>query len=101
MFYILYTFIYMFLYLNVVEGSTRRYCCGVLEKYPDFIPYKTWGSLVNGIERAKWDKTHCSDWVGGSSKSKCVGKFFTYQITVVLGFVVKCIEGNKIYFVST
>ena len=79
------SFFSIFLHWNVVKGITIEYCCGVLEKYPDFIPYKTWGSLVNGIERAKWDKTHCSDWVGGSSKSKCVGKFFTFQITVVLG----------------
>ena len=74
MFYILYTFIYMFLYLNVVEGSTRRYCCGVLEKYPDFVPYKNWGSLVDGTEQDKWNRMKCNILVGGSNKGKCAGK---------------------------
>ena len=65
----------MFLYLNLVENTTHEYCCGVLEKYPDFVPYKTWGSLVDGTEQAKWNKNNCNVLVGGSNKDKCAGKF--------------------------
>ena len=49
------------------------WCCNILGDYPDVIPFKTWGSLVDKEIRTKWEQKECNQAVGGKSKKNCKG----------------------------
>lgn len=49
----------------------RDVCCGLLKKYPDMVPHRTWGSMRPKKDQRKWAENRCDDVVGGSSKANC------------------------------
>ena len=51
----------------------NEWCCSILKKYPDMIPYQKWGNGITDSEKKKWDGASCNDRVGGSSKALCTG----------------------------
>ena len=51
-----------------------KWCCNIVRNYEDFVPHKTWGSLVDENTRNTWENKNCNDLVGGSAKSNCIGK---------------------------
>ena len=55
-------------------------CCGMLKKFPDFIPTETWGSVSNQADKDKWGSNNCDYVVGGSSKANCQGTINDKQL---------------------
>ena len=53
-------------------SDPKMVCCGLLKKFPGFIPMKQWGAMA--YQRSSvdlWAKHNCDVVVGGSSKENC------------------------------
>ena len=51
----------------------KEWCCSILRKYTDMIPYQKWGDGMTSSEKIKWKEENCNEHVGGSSKALCTG----------------------------
>ena len=63
---------YVFVTTFVVQ-TDHRWCCGLLDRYPDMIPNQKWGACIQESEENKWEIRSCNKVVGGSSADKCRG----------------------------
>ena len=56
------------------EGTNKEWCCSIVKKYPDLIPYLDWGTTgITFFETKTWETFNCNDLVGGISMDQCQG----------------------------
>ena len=73
--------LFIFLVQNI---RNHKWCCGKFKQYPDLIPLKSWGSLVNEYVREEWKNRDCNNVVGGTKKSNCKRKNFMFAFVKAL-----------------
>ena len=61
------------IFYSFIILAGKDWCCNILVKYPDLIPYITWGERITDAEKDTWKLSDCNNHVGGSSMDQCKG----------------------------
>ena len=57
------------------------WCCNVVAKYPDLIPFETFGTFKESADQKQWEKKNCNVLVGGSIKNRCPTKITQEKVS--------------------